>query len=60
MSIKALKVFIGQSIKNQMTEYSECYGLHYDGNSILLQVENNKYVYIGDSIFEFTTHNIHF
>lgn len=57
MSIYALKVFIGKSIKNQMTIYSGGYGSQFDGNSILLQTGVNKYIYIGSSIFEFTSYN---
>jgi hypothetical protein len=39
-----IKVFIGKSPE---------YGKDFDGNSILLQIENNRYVFIGSNIFEF-------
>ena len=52
---KAEKVFIGKSKKNKMTEYSGAYGPEFDGNSILLLVSDNSYIYIGNSIFEFKT-----
>lgn len=57
MSINALKVFVGKSIKNQMTTFCGGYGPEFDGNSILLEVEVNKYIYTGSSIFEFITHD---
>lgn len=46
------KVFIGRSIKNEMTEFSGAYGPKYDGNSILLQLKN-QYIYIGTEIYSF-------
>lgn len=56
-SVQALKIFIGKSIENKMTLFSGGYGPSFDGNSILLQIKTNKYIYIGSSIFEFTTYN---
>ena len=49
------KVFIGKSPKNEMTISSGDYGKKWDGNSILLELANNKYVFIGYYIYEFTT-----
>lgn len=49
------QVFIGKSPRNQMTEFSGGYGKEFDGNSILLNIENLKYVYIGKCIFSFNT-----
>lgn len=46
-------IFIGKSPKNKMTEYSGGYGDEFDGNSILLHISENKYVYIGSSIYSF-------
>lgn len=47
--VNAEKVFIGDSIKNEMTEYSGGYGPDFDGNSILVKVVgNNQYVWIGN------------
>ena len=38
-----------------MTEYSGGYGKKFDGNSILLELIDNKYVFIGSVISEFNT-----
>ena len=46
-------IFIGKSPKNAMTTYSGGYGKTFDGNTILLNIKDNKYVYIGPSIFSF-------
>jgi len=47
------KIFIGKSPKNKMTTFSAGYGKEFDGNSILLHIKDNKYVFIGESIFSF-------
>lgn len=46
------KVFIGKSNLSSDMYYP---GSGYDGNSILLQITKNKYVFIGDKIFSFTS-----
>ena len=46
-------VTIGKSPLNEMTKYSGGHGKRFDGNSILLLLKNNSYVFIGDRIFEF-------
>ena len=46
------KVFIGKSNLSSDNYYP---GSQYDGNSILLQITKNKYVFIGDRIFSFTS-----
>lgn len=43
-----LEVFIG---KSQDTKYS------YDGNTILVRINKNKYMYIGETIYEFSLKN---
>jgi len=48
-------IFIGESKKNKMTLYSGAYGKKFKGNSILLDLGDNHYVYIGDEIFSFKT-----
>lgn len=48
------KIFIGKSPRNRTTEYSGGYGKKFDGNSILLRLPKNRYVFIGDSVYEFT------
>ena len=50
-------MFIGKSPKCKTTKFSEGYGRGFYGNSILLQIKNNKYVFIGQNIFEFTTND---
>jgi len=47
------KIFIGKSPKCDMTNFSGGYGSKFDGNSILLQIDTNKYVFIGAYIYEF-------
>jgi len=47
------RIFIGKSPKNKMTEYSGGYGKRFDGNTILLHLEYNIYLYIGDIIYTF-------
>ena len=49
------KVFVGLSPKNEMTKFSGGYGRKFDGNSILVNTENNNYVYIGSEIFSFNS-----
>lgn len=49
----AKKIFIGKSPKIKMTEYSGGYGKYFDGNTILLYLENNNYIIISDDIEEF-------
>jgi len=51
------KVFIGKSPLNKMTEFSEGYGPDFDGNTVLIKLNNSKYVYIGDGIYEFDIEN---
>ena len=51
-----MRVFIGKSPRNTMTEFSGGYGPEFDGNSILALLSNEnkyKYVYIGDEIYTF-------
>ena len=50
---KPLKIFIGKSLKNEMTLFSGGYGKDFNGNSILLQLTNKSYVYIGSTIYSF-------
>ncbi len=48
------RVFIGISPRNEMTEFSGGYGPEFDGNSILINTDDNNYVYIGSEIYNFT------
>ena len=52
-SYKCKKIFIGKSPKCIMTNLSKGYGPKFDGNSILLQIDSNKYVFVGHNIYEF-------
>ena len=47
---KVKKIFVGKDTK---------LGSKFDGNSILLQLSKNKYVYIGSWIYEFVTKDDH-
>lgn len=49
------KVWIGVSVKSEMTKFSKGYGAKYNGNTILLQITKKKYIFIGNYIGEFTT-----
>ena len=51
---KPKKIYIGESPKNPMTEYSGGHGDKFKGNSILLHLSGNKYVFIGLSIIQFS------
>ena len=55
LTFKPKKIFIGKSPKNKMTEFSGGYGSKWDGNSILLHINRNKYIYIGPEIYSFTS-----
>ena len=48
------KIFIGKSPKNKTNECGCGYGKQFDGNSILLELKKNRYVFIGDCVYEFT------
>lgn len=53
MTINAKKIFVGTSPLNSMTNYSGGFGKKFDGNSILLHLDGNNYVYIGQEIYRF-------
>ena len=53
LTYNPIKVFIGKSPMNRTTIFSGGHGPKFDGNSILLQTENNKYVFIGRQVIEF-------
>lgn len=54
-SYKPLRIMIGESPQNPMTEYSGGYGPEFTGNSILVHEKNHNYVWIGERIIRFTT-----
>jgi hypothetical protein len=53
LSFDVKKCFIGNSPKNDMTLFSGGYGKKFYGNSILLHIKDNEYVYIGSEIYSF-------
>jgi hypothetical protein len=53
LSYNYQKIWIGISPKNEMTTSGGAYGKPYDGNSILLEMTDNSYIFIGDFIFSF-------
>lgn len=55
-SYQAKKIFIGKSPLNKMTEFSGGHGDNFDGNSILLHLHDNTYLFIGDTIFSFVSY----
>lgn len=52
------RVFIGKSPRNEMTEnaFMGGFGPKFDGNSILFDMGNNTYMYVGESVKLFQTH----
>ena len=48
-------IFIGKSPYNSMTSFSGAYGSIHDGNSILLHIKDNEYIWIGYQIYSFTS-----
>ena len=55
---KTKKIFIGKSPLIPMTKFSGGHGNKFNGNTILLQIEPNKYVFIGAYIYEFKIDDI--
>ena len=53
------QIFIGKSSsQSEMARWSGGYGKKFDGNSILIEIKDKQYCYIGDLINEFTTKSI--
>jgi hypothetical protein len=50
---KPTKIFIGKSLKNEITFSSDTYGKRYDGNTILVEIGTNEYIFIGKRIYYF-------
>ena len=51
------KIFIGKSPLNAMTSFSGGHGSDFDGNSILIKLNNLIYVHIGIEIYSFEAEN---
>ena len=54
---KVSKVFIGKSPINKMTKFSGGHGKEFDGNSFLLELDDNTYQHIGREIYTFNSYN---
>jgi hypothetical protein len=52
-SVNFNKIFIGESPLTAMTLYSGYFGPEFDGNTILLELDENKYMFIGDRVYTF-------
>lgn len=52
-NINCKKVFIGNSPKNKMTLFSGGHGTQFYGNTILLYIDDNKYIFIIDEVVKF-------
>lgn len=48
-----INIFVGWSPLIPMTEFSRGYGPDFDGNSILLETDENEYIFIGHKIIKF-------
>jgi hypothetical protein len=55
LSANPQKIFIGKSFLCNMTEFSGGYGDDFDGNSILLQLSETSYIYVGEKVIMFNT-----
>ena len=55
MKWNAKRIFIGESPMNKMTACSGAYGPNFLGNSILLELGDNQYEFIGKTIFSFSS-----
>ena len=49
---KVKEIFIGKSPLISMTKFSNGYGKYFDGNTILLLLNDNNYVYISNEIYK--------
>lgn len=54
-SLRYQQLWIGTSPKIHMTVFSGGYGPQYRGNTIVFKVGPEKYVYVGEMIYEFRT-----
>lgn len=53
LTYKVKDYFVGLSPKNEMTLFSGGHGSKFTGNSILLHIDNNDYIFVGERIFSF-------
>jgi len=56
LSFDAKHIFIGKSPLNKMTKFSGGHGKRFDGNTILIQIDDKEYVYIGEQIYKFKSY----
>lgn len=52
------RIFIGKSPECAMTRFSGGYGDRFNGNSILLHIRDDEYVFIGSEVYKFRSDNI--
>jgi hypothetical protein len=55
MKLDTIEVWIGESPFTPTTKCSGCYGEKFKGNSILVRVSENRYVFIGHTVYSFET-----
>ena len=55
LNITPEQIFVGKSLPNAMTEFSGGHGDCFDGNSILLKVNDSACIYIGEKVLLFNT-----
>ena len=53
MKIKFIKIFVGNSPRTKMTEISGGFGPIFNGNSLLLLIKKDTYIFIGYKISQF-------
>lgn len=53
LSVDSTHVFVGKSPLIEMTKFSGGHGPKFDGNSMLVHLKNNEYIFIGIEIFSF-------
>ena len=58
LSYNPERIFIGRSPETRATRFSGGYGERFDGNSILLHIRDNEYIFIGAKIFKFQSNDV--
>lgn len=58
LSYNPERIFIGHSPETRATIFSGGYGERFDGNSILLHIRDNEYIFIGAEIFKFQSNDV--
>ena len=56
VDVKPIRIKLGNSCDNEMTQFSGAHSNEcWNANTILLQLEENKYMFMGEQIYTFTT-----